>query len=218
MSSGQHAAPGQREEADAGVQVATPPALGGAGRALRPALGLRPAAAAGNPAVRDRRWPYQPDRRVRPGAAGAGGAAALAAAADRITLIRRLSFDLARPAADACRGERLPRRPRTGRLRAALVDRFLASPHYGERMAPPVAGHRPVTPTRTATTLRLLSGLWKETGNRLKSRVRLSVDRVSGCNAPSGKALGQVAELSDRCRPVLRRNHFLILDARSSAG
>ena len=84
--------------------------------------------------MRGRRWRAQPHRRLRPGQAGEGRARSRAAEADRRTLIRRLSFDLIGlpptpeeveafvddPAADAYE---------------KLVDRLLASPHYGERWA-----------------------------------------------------------------------------------
>ena len=76
----------------------------------------------------------EPDRFVHPGPARSGGTEALAEPADRATLIRRLSLDLIG----------LP--PTPEEVEAFLeddspdayekvVDRLLASPHYGERWA-----------------------------------------------------------------------------------
>ena len=68
--------------------------------------------------------PFHPGRSKRPDCARA--------AADKRTLIRRATFDLTGPAADARGDRRLPGRRSARRVRQ-VVDRLLASPAYGER-------------------------------------------------------------------------------------
>ena len=55
--------------------------------------------------------------------------------ADRETLIRRVTLRPDRPAADRRRGRRVPRRHARPTPTRSVVDRLLASPRYGERMA-----------------------------------------------------------------------------------
>src|SRR6185437_11581604 len=85
------------------------------------------------PAVKDAKWPLNPIDRfilarlekegIRP-----------SASADRYTLIRRLSLDLLGlpPKPEEVEAFLADRRPDADER---LVDRLLASPHYGERMA-----------------------------------------------------------------------------------
>ena len=76
----------------------------------------------------------EPDRPVHPRAAGEGRGCKPIAEADRVTLIRRVTLDLTglppTPAeVDAFLADQSPR------AYEQLVDRLLASPRYGERMA-----------------------------------------------------------------------------------
>jgi hypothetical protein len=94
---------------------------------------FRPVQKPALPAVRDTAWVRTPvDAFIRAGLEAKG--LAPAAAADRVTLIRRLSFDLTG----------LPPTPeevdafladQSSEAYEKLVDRLLASPHYGERWA-----------------------------------------------------------------------------------
>jgi Protein of unknown function (DUF1553)/Protein of unknown function (DUF1549)/Planctomycete cytochrome C len=85
------------------------------------------------PPVKDKRWPHNPiDRFVLARLETEG--LAPAPSAGHATLVRRLSLDLTglppiADAASACTAEPAPAAYET------LVDRLLASPHYGERMA-----------------------------------------------------------------------------------
>ena len=105
-------------------------------RAGQAALGLREAAPAGAARGARRGLGAQPDRRLRARAAREGGPRALA---------RGLARDAPppaeprphRPAADARGDRRVPRRHRAPDAYETLVDRLLASPHYGERWARP---------------------------------------------------------------------------------
>ena len=88
-----------------------------------------------SPAVKDAAWPREPDRPLHPRPAGGRGAAARRPRPTAPTLIRRVDARPDRAAADAGRGRRLPRRHARPTPTRRLVDRLLASPHYGERMA-----------------------------------------------------------------------------------
>ena len=95
------------------------------------ALGLRPAARPAEPPGRGRRLGPQPHRPLHPGPAGEGRGRP-SPEADRVTLLRRLSLDLIglppTPAeVDAFLADTRPD------AYERLVDRLLASPHYGER-------------------------------------------------------------------------------------
>ena len=117
---------------DASTDRHSPP-LGRGGGEVRRALGLRQAGAAGRAGGQKQGLGQEPHRRLhrrRPREARL----LPAPEADRVTLIRRLSFDLTG----------LPPTPeevdafvkdQTPDAYEKLVDRLLASPHYGERMA-----------------------------------------------------------------------------------
>ena len=78
----------------------------------------------------------QSDRPVRSGAAGKGGARTLRRSAEGDAAAARDARPH-RPAADAGRGRRVRRRHRARTPTSGVVDRLLASPHYGERWARP---------------------------------------------------------------------------------
>ena len=102
---------------------------------MEQALGLRAGTAArSRPPVRDADLDQKPDRPVRAGPARDRGPRTVAARPSGPRLIRRLTLDLTRPAAHARGGRRVSRRHQPDAYEA-LVDRLLASPHYGERMA-----------------------------------------------------------------------------------
>ena len=82
-------------------------------------------------------------------AAGAGRAYARAGGRSRDTLLRRVTLDLTGlPPTPAEIDAFVARRHR--RTLRRVVDRLLASPHYGERLAADTGSTRPATPTRTA--------------------------------------------------------------------
>jgi hypothetical protein len=85
------------------------------------------------PAVRDSAWPHNPiDRFILARIKAAG--LAPSRDADRVTLVRRLTFDLTGlpPTTDEVDAFLADRRPDA---LPRLVDRLLASPHFGERLA-----------------------------------------------------------------------------------
>ena len=111
-----------------------PPPLGRRGGRVQGALGLqdaRPPRVAGRPGSR---LGPQRDRRLRPRPAGARGAATPSPEADRATLIRRLSLDLIGLPPTIAEVDAFLADDRPGAYER-VVDRLLASPHYGERWA-----------------------------------------------------------------------------------
>ena len=90
----------------------------------------RPAA----PAVRDRAWAPQRRRQFHPGAAGIARGIAPSPEARKLTLIRRVSLDLTGlpPTPEEVATFLADKRPDAYER---LVDRLLASPHYGEKWA-----------------------------------------------------------------------------------
>ena len=73
------------------------------------------------------------DRSLHPGQAAKQQGLTPAAPADRRTLLRRVHLRPDRPAADAGGDRRVPGRRRRPTRYEKVVDRLLASPHYGER-------------------------------------------------------------------------------------
>ena len=95
------------------------------------------------PAVKDRDWPQDAGRPLRPGDAGGQGAAAGRAPADRRTLIRRATFDLTGlpptpEEVDAFLADASPD------AFAKVVDRLLASPALRRALGPALARRRPL--------------------------------------------------------------------------
>ena len=123
---------GRNEPAGGAVAtpVASPPAPPSGDRG-RDHWAFRPVADPPVPQVRDTAWPLAPiDRFVLAGMERHG--LAPAPAADRRTLIRRATFDLVGlpPTPDEVEAFLADDRPEAF---ARVVDRLLASPHYGER-------------------------------------------------------------------------------------
>ncbi len=85
------------------------------------------------PAVRDTRWPLSPVDRFLLARMEAAGVAP-SAEADRVTLVRRLSFDLTGLPPAPAEVDAFLQDPSPGAYER-VVDRLLASPRFGERMA-----------------------------------------------------------------------------------
>ena len=125
------------------AQVETLPPVGGRGRPVAEALGVPPAGAGPMPpAASDPEWARNPiDRFILARLEQTG--LSPSPEADRVTLIRRMTLDLTglppTPAeVDAFLDDRSPDAVER------LVDRLLASPRYGERMAWRLARRRPL--------------------------------------------------------------------------
>ena len=104
------------------------------GSAMAAALVVHPAGAAGDSASRTTGVGPEPDRRLHPGTARREGLEP-SAEAERGILLRRVTLDLTGPAADSLAEIDAFERDDQPDAYEKVVDRLLASPRFGERMA-----------------------------------------------------------------------------------
>ena len=133
------------------------------------------------PAVRkNAAWVRNPIDALRAGPAGEGGAAAVARGRPRETLIRRVSLDLTGLPPTPGRGG-LPSWPTASPdAYEKVVDRLLASPHYGERWAPALARPGPLRRHATATTPTGRRSIWRiATGSSTPSTRDMPFDQFT---------------------------------------